>query len=128
MSLRGAAGWIRKTPKDTADETWFRPEMLADITGAVLVDAVTGESQYYEVADVPEWVNGHEVEVHYGDITDEPFYEDYMGLKTDPESAYHARNSKGENVIIQEEGWAEPGTQPTHMMIHILSRSLFTPL
>ena len=36
VSLRGAAGWIRKTPKDTADETWFRPEMLADITGAVL--------------------------------------------------------------------------------------------
>jgi SH3-like domain-containing protein len=36
VSLRGAAGWIRKTPKDTADETWFRPEMLADIAGAVL--------------------------------------------------------------------------------------------
>ncbi len=36
VSLRGAAGWIRKNPKDTADETWFRPEMLADITGAVL--------------------------------------------------------------------------------------------
>jgi len=36
VSLRGAAGWIRKTPKDTADSTWFRPEMLADVTGAVL--------------------------------------------------------------------------------------------
>lgn len=36
VSLRGAAGWIRKTPKDTADDTWFRPEMLADVTGAVL--------------------------------------------------------------------------------------------
>ena len=36
VSLRGAAGWIRKTPKDTVDETWFRPEMLADISGAVL--------------------------------------------------------------------------------------------
>ena len=28
-----------------------------DITGAVLVDAITGESQYYDVADVPEWVD-----------------------------------------------------------------------
>ena len=28
-----------------------------DITGAVLVDAVTGESTYYDVADVPEWVD-----------------------------------------------------------------------
>ena len=36
VSLRGAAGWIRKTPADTANETWFRPEMLADIAGAVL--------------------------------------------------------------------------------------------
>ena len=32
VSLRGAAGWIRKTPADTVSETWFRPEMLADIT------------------------------------------------------------------------------------------------
>lgn len=36
VSLRGAAGWIRKTPKDTAEQTWFRPEILADISGAVL--------------------------------------------------------------------------------------------
>ena len=36
VSLRGAAGWLRKTAADTADETWFRPEMLADLTGAVL--------------------------------------------------------------------------------------------
>lgn len=71
--------------------------------------------------DVPEWKNGYEVKINYGDITSEPFYEEYMGLKTDPETAYHALNSKGENVIIQEEGWAEPGTEPTHMMIHILS-------
>jgi len=28
-----------------------------DITGAVLVDAISGESQYYDVADVPEWVD-----------------------------------------------------------------------
>ena len=28
-----------------------------DITGAVLVNAITGESQYYDVADVPTWVD-----------------------------------------------------------------------
>ena len=42
VSLRGASGWIRKTPADTADETWFRPEMLADIAYARLTCA--GES------------------------------------------------------------------------------------
>ncbi len=71
--------------------------------------------------DVPEWRNGYEVKIHYGDITGEPFYQDYMGLKTDPEIAYHALNSKGRNVVIQEDGWAEPGTEPTHIMIHFIS-------
>ncbi len=71
--------------------------------------------------DVPEWKNGYDVKINYGDITGQPFYEEYMGLKTDPETAYHTLNSEGKNVIIQEDGWAAPGTQPTHMMIHILS-------
>jgi len=71
--------------------------------------------------DIPEWENDHTVKVHYGDISGEPFYRDYMRLKTDPETAYHALNSKGRNVIIHEEGWAEPGTEPTHMMIHFIS-------
>ena len=71
--------------------------------------------------DVPQWVNGYEINLHYGDITGESFYEDYMGLKTDPETRYYARNSKGENVIVEEDGWAEPGTEPNWMMIHFLS-------
>ena len=71
--------------------------------------------------DVPQWKNGHEITIHYGDITGEDYYQDYMGLKTDPETAYHTINSKGKNVMIQEEGWAEPGTEPNHMMIHFIS-------
>lgn len=71
--------------------------------------------------DVPEWKNGHDITIHYGDITSEPFYEDYMGLKTDPDLAYYTINSKGKNVVIQEEGWAAPGTEPNHMMIHFIS-------
>ena len=51
--------------------------------------------------DVTDWVNGHEVTVHYGDITEEPFYQEYMGLKTDPETAYHVLNSKGKNVVVE---------------------------
>ena len=71
--------------------------------------------------DIPEWENGHELVIGYGDITAEPYYKEYMGLKNDPETAYHALNSKGENVIIKEDGWAPAGTQPTHMMIHVIS-------
>ena len=71
--------------------------------------------------DIPDWVNGHEMKIRYGDITGEPFYEDYMGLKTDPETRYYARNSKGENVVVEEDGWADPGTEPDYLMIHFLS-------
>ena len=71
--------------------------------------------------DVSQWKNGHEIRIHYGDITKEPFYQEYMGLKTDLETAYYTINSKGRNVMIQEEGWAEPGTEPNHMMIHFIS-------
>ncbi len=44
VSLRGAAGWIRKTPADTVSETWFRPAMLTDIVGVMLT--IDGESLY----------------------------------------------------------------------------------
>ncbi len=37
VSLRAAAGWIRKTPADTVDETWFRPDMLSRIAAATLL-------------------------------------------------------------------------------------------
>ena len=71
--------------------------------------------------DVPEWKNGHEIEIHYGDITGKPFYEDYMGLKTDPDLVWYTRNSKGDIVVVQEEGWAGPDVEPDHMMIYFIS-------
>ena len=71
--------------------------------------------------DVPEWVNGHEIQLKYGDVTGTPGYEPYMGLKTDPETAYRTYNSKGENVMVEEDGWAEPGTEPNYMVILFIS-------
>jgi hypothetical protein len=73
--------------------------------------------------DIPEWINGFELKIEYGDITNQPFYKDYMGLKKNPETAYRAKNKKGDTVIIQEDGWAEPGTEPTHMIVLFLSSS-----
>jgi hypothetical protein len=72
-------------------------------------------------SSVTEWENDHRVCIHYGNITSEPFYRDYMGLKNDPETAYHAINSKGDNVIVQEDGWAQEGTEPNYMMLHFLT-------
>lgn len=36
VSLRGAAGWIRKAPADTVTQTWFRPESLSSFIAAQL--------------------------------------------------------------------------------------------
>ena len=71
--------------------------------------------------NVPEWINGHRLEVHYGDITGEPFFKDYMGLNNDPERAFHTLNSEGENVTVIEEGWAAPEEQPNFMIIKLIS-------
>lgn len=68
-----------------------------------------------------EWINGYRINLKYGDITKDPSYEEYMGLKTDPKTAYHDINSQGKDKLIQEEGWAEPGTQPTHLILHFIT-------
>lgn len=63
------------------------------------------------------WVNDHRIEVKYGDITGDPAYRPYMGLKTQ----MRAMNSKGKIVPIQEEGWAPVGTKPTHAIMTLTS-------
>lgn len=65
----------------------------------------------------PTWVNDHQVKFHYGDITREPYYKDYMNLAF----IKRAVNSKGKVVTIREEGWAPKGTKPTHMIINLTS-------
>ena len=70
---------------------------------------------------VPDWVDGHRIDVHYGDISSEPFFKDYMGLNNNPERAFHTLNGKGDNVIVSEEGWAAPEEQPNFMIIKFIS-------
>ena len=71
--------------------------------------------------DVPEWINGHKVVIQYGDITAEPYYKEYMGLNNDPETAFHALNSRGVNVVVSEDGWADADAEPNHMILHFIS-------
>lgn len=63
-----------------------------------------------------EWINGHRVPIHYGDITGEPWYKDYMGFKC----MQRAVNSKGKVVPIIEEGW-DANLEPTHLVIMLTS-------
>ena len=118
-----ATGFSKLKPMgypDWAEITFVLQKRWEDEEGRIHALRVgTGIERITE--DVPEWVDGHEIPVHYGDITSEPFYEEYMGLKTDPETRYYARNSKGENVIVEEDGWASPDEEPNYMMVHFLS-------
>ena len=62
------------------------------------------------------WVEGKEYPIHYGDISKESFYRDWMGPVTG-ERTYYALNSKGKNVPITEEGWAGKDETPTHLIL-----------
>lgn len=63
-----------------------------------------------------DWKEGQSFTIHYGDITGENFYKSWMGLIGGSESFY-ALNSKGKNVPIKEEGWADPNETPTHIVL-----------
>ena len=68
------------------------------------------------------WKNGHKLDIHYGDITGEPFYRKYMGLIPEAKS-YYARNSKGEMVPVKEVGWDAADATPTHAVVMFSSGS-----
>ncbi|MCH5169431.1 MAG: PCMD domain-containing protein [Prevotellaceae bacterium] len=63
-----------------------------------------------------EWKDGQTFTIHYGDITHESFYQDWMGLRTG-NNTFCAKNSKGKIVPVQEEGWARPDDEPTHIIL-----------
>lgn len=62
------------------------------------------------------WTKGHQLPIHYGDITKESFYQPWMGL-LNGERAYYARNSKGKLVPVEEVGWAPADATPTHVLL-----------
>lgn len=62
------------------------------------------------------WIDGHEINVLYGDISKHPQYKDYMGL-IPRDRCYYAKNSKGKMVPVTEVGWDDASATPTHMLI-----------
>lgn len=62
------------------------------------------------------WQEGRTFDIHYGDITGQSFYRNYMGLITGDATMY-ATNSKGKQVKIMEEGWADANETPTHLIL-----------
>lgn len=73
----------------------------------------TGRERFDESTPLTK---GYQLPIHYGDITSEPFFEDYMDLLVDKRATY-AKNSKGKLVKVREEGWADDDETPTHVMV-----------
>lgn len=62
------------------------------------------------------WQENQDFTIHYGDITGQSSYRSWMGLFGSERTIY-ARNSKGKNVPVREEGWATPDETPTHVIL-----------
>lgn len=69
-----------------------------------------------------EWVNGHELKLHYGDFSKDPAYAKWLGLQTKGH-CYYAKNSKGKMVPVIEEGWDDPDATPTHAIVMLSAGS-----
>ncbi len=74
----------------------------------------TGRERYDKSTN--GWINNHTIDIHYGDITQQPFYKPFMGLLPE-EKAYYCRNSKGKMVPVIEVGWGAPDEEITHMQV-----------
>ena len=101
--------------KDMGQVTCLLQKRWEDADGNLHALRVGTMRQYFS-QNTPDWKEGQVFTIHYGDISHESFYQDWMGLVTGSD-AFYALNSKGKNVPVQEEGWASPDETPTHIIL-----------
>lgn len=117
-----ATGFSTKTltGRDCAETYVLLQRRWEDAKGNLYAHRVgTGRERYYNTMP---FTKGHQIKIHYGDITKSSFYKPYMGL-LDGEKAYYARNSKGKMVPVHEVGWDSADATPTHVLVMISSGS-----
>ena len=68
-----------------------------------------------------DWMNGAQFDIHYGDITGESFYKDYMKLQDGGDDQKYALNSKGKIVKVKEVDWGTADEAPTHLCLQFAS-------
>lgn len=79
-----------------------------------------GTGYYRFTQSESNWIDGFNVPIYYGDITNEPFYKDYMQLIPFELSNY-TTNSKGEATPIREVEWGSGDETPTHVIVRFSS-------
>ena len=100
---------------DTPDCLLYLQKRWEDANGNIFAKRVGTMVKRFD-KNTPDWVNNAQFEIHYGNITNKPFFKDYMGL-TSGDITKYAKNSKGEMVPVQEIGWADANEQPTHIVL-----------
>lgn len=114
-------GFSRKSlvpGQDAAIMVCFLQKRTEDAEGNIIAKRVGTAAVKYSATE-QEWVNGATYDIMYGDITgDSRYVPELMALGT---GEYHARNSKGESVLIKENGWAGKGEKPTHIIVQFTS-------
>lgn len=104
--------------RDNAEVYVLLQKRWEDAKGNLYAQRVgTGRERYNKSTSL---IKGHQLKIHYGDITRQPFYRSYMGLLSGAK-AYYAKNSKGKLVPVQEVGWAPADAIPTHVLVMLSS-------
>jgi len=113
-------GFSRKSTvpgQDCAIMTCLLQKRTEDAEGNIIAKRIgTAVIRYQQTEG---WRNKATYDIHYGDISHTSYYDaEVMKLGV---GNYHARNSKGESVLIQENGWADADETPTHLILQFTS-------
>lgn len=124
VKLTGKPNRIRQTgfSKVTTVPGKDMPEMIVilqqrkeDANGNITAKRV-GTLIYSFSESTDGWVEGRCFDIKYGNIASSPDYSKRMDLIRG-EATIYARNSKGEVVPVDENGWADASATPTHAIV-----------
>lgn len=125
VKLSGEAGRIRQTGfskksqvegKDLCEALVLLQRRWEDSDGKIHAKRVG--TMWRRFSKNTDWVSGASFDIHYGDISETPYYRSYMELQNEKsDRVYYATNSRGKQVMVEEEGWADADEAPTHIII-----------
>ena len=119
IKATGFSKIVKLKEQNRAEACLLLQKRWEDAEGNIYAKRIgTAYEQYGQ--DVTEWQNGHRIPVHYGNITQEPYYKPFMDLVTG-ENTQYCQNSKGVMVPIQEVGWGEADEEITHIILRLSS-------
>ena len=122
MVTRATGSGVSKVKgRDRAEVVLFLQRRWEDEKGNIFAQRIGTARQRFD-HDVPAWVNGYRLPIHYGDISRQSYFDPSMELME--EGLFYAMNSKGKMVPVQETCWGGREVAPTHLVLMFSSGSL----